>query len=106
LGRGKERLVPCGKCGRLTRKDKVVCIEKVMLTNPVERKDVYDDQYQPRITREVCYCPSCGKHLRVYEKKTEQNERARERKAMGGYRPFDTKTGVQTSRGHGQPKYD
>ncbi len=106
MGRGKERLIPCGKCGRLTRKDKAVCIEKVMLTNPLERKDVYDDQYQPRITREVCYCISCGKHLRVFDKKREQNERMRERQAMGGYRPFDAKTGIHTSRSHGQPKYD
>lgn len=79
-----------------------------MLTNPLERKDVYDDQYQPRITREVCYCISCGKHLRVFDKKREQNERMRERKAMGGFRPyrFNETTSVHTRRSHGQPKYD
>ncbi|MFH1106658.1 MAG: hypothetical protein V1787_02075 [Candidatus Micrarchaeota archaeon] len=109
MGRGKERLIPCGKCGRLTRKDKAVCIEKVMLSNPMERKDVYDDQYQPRITREVCYCISCGKHLRIFDKKREQEARARERAENAPFRQFsrfNETTGVSTTRSHGQPKYD
>ncbi len=107
MGRGRERLISCSKCGRAVRRDKAVCIEKVMLTNPVERQDTFDDQWQPRITREVCYCISCGKHLRVFDKKIKENIAKAEREKMGMFRPrFDETTGAHTSRGHGQPKYD
>ncbi len=78
--RGRERLVTCEKCGRMVRKDKAVFIEKPVFTNPLERKDVAEGQpYTRVITREVAYCPGCGKHLRVYEKKKRQLERDRER---------------------------
>lgn len=78
--RGKERVVTCEKCGRSVRKDKAVFIEKPIFTNPLERKDIAQGQpYTRMITREVAYCPGCGKHLRVYEKKKRQNERDRER---------------------------
>ncbi|MBU1198007.1 40S ribosomal protein S26 [Candidatus Micrarchaeota archaeon] len=106
MGRGRERLVHCSKCGRAVRKDKAVFIEKVMIQNPVERQDAYDDQWVPRITREVCYCISCGKHLRVFDKKKKMAERAREKKRFGGYRPLDPSTGAHTRRSHGQPRYD
>ena len=78
-GRGRERLVRCEKCGRLTRRDKAVFIEKLMFSNPLDRNQVQDEQYRTAIFREVCYCPSCGKHGRIYEKKKQQNERNRER---------------------------
>ncbi|MFA4946374.1 MAG: hypothetical protein WC607_02415 [Candidatus Micrarchaeia archaeon] len=78
--RGKERMVNCDKCGRLVRRDKAVYLEKPMFTNPLERKDIVQGQPYTRIlTREVCYCPSCGKHLGIYEKKKRLNERIRER---------------------------
>jgi len=78
--RGRERVVTCEKCGRSVRKDKAVFIEKPIFTNPLERKDIAQGQpYTRMITREVAYCPGCGKHLRVYEKKKRQNERDRER---------------------------
>ncbi len=78
-GRGRERLVRCEKCGRTVRKDKAVFIEKMMFANPLDRNQVQDEQYRSAIFREVCYCPSCGKHGRIYEKKKQQNERLRER---------------------------
>lgn len=88
MARGRERQVICAKCGRQVRRDKAVFIEKAVFSNPIERKDTADDQYTRAFFRELAYCPSCGKHLRVYEKKKEQNQRARERaqeRAMGGY---------------------
>lgn len=89
MGRGKERTIICSKCGRRTRRDKAVCIQKATLQNPVERKDVQDDQYFFKLTREMCYCASCGKHLRIYDKKIKENERAKERESRGwGYRQY------------------
>jgi len=94
MGRGKERMVVCEKCGRQTRRDKAVFIEKNIFVNPLERKDVVQGEpYSPRISREVAYCPSCGKHGRIYEKKARLNARNREREAfrqslgMGQHRP-------------------
>ena len=72
-------MVVCAKCGRQTRRDKAVFIEKPAFTNPLERKDVVDDEYTRMVTREFAYCPSCGKHLRIYEKKKRMLEAQRER---------------------------
>jgi ribosomal protein S26 len=77
--RGKEKLVRCEKCGRQIRKDKAVYIDKVMLSNPLERNQVQDEQYTRVITREVCYCISCGKHGRIFEKKKLQVAQQKER---------------------------
>ncbi len=79
MGRGKERMITCAQCGRQVRRDKAVTIEKPVFTNPLEREEVADEQYTRMITREFSYCPSCGKHFRIYQKKTQQNERGRER---------------------------
>lgn len=79
MARGRERQVICAKCGRNVRRDKAVFIEKAVFSNPIERKDTADDQYTRAFFRELAYCPSCGKHLRIYEKKMEQNQRQRER---------------------------
>ena len=76
-------MVVCEKCGRQTRRDKAVFIEKNIFVNPLERKDVVQGEpYSPRISREVAYCPSCGKHGRIYEKKARMNARNREREAF------------------------
>ena len=88
MGRGSERSVNCAKCGRRIRKDKAVFIEKAMMQNPVERKDVYDDQYTSVWRREVAYCPSCGKHMRVYEKKIQQLESQKEREERSQFSRF------------------
>lgn len=79
MGRGRERLINCAQCGRQVRRDKAVTIEKPIFTNPLNRDEVHDEQYTRMITREFSYCPSCGKHFRIYQKKTQQNQRERER---------------------------
>ena len=80
--RGRERQVNCEKCGRSVRKDKAVFIEKPILQNPLERHQLAEPStYRAVLTREVAYCPGCGKHLRVYEKKIKQNIRNDEREA-------------------------
>jgi len=91
VGRGKENQVRCEKCGRLTRRDKAVFIEKTIFSNPLDRKEVYDETYTPRLTREVAYCPSCGKHLRIYDKKIKENQRQQERRESFGFRSFKPK---------------
>ncbi|HEV8289822.1 MAG TPA: hypothetical protein VGQ00_02610 [Candidatus Norongarragalinales archaeon] len=109
MGRGRERLVRCEKCGRETRRDKAVFIEKQVFSNPLERKDVYDETYQRGFYREVAYCPGCGKHLRIYQKKIEQNIReaeraerrehfARQNPNRGGFRKFSEKRFQQERR--------
>ncbi|MDP3741803.1 MAG: hypothetical protein Q8R15_00645 [Candidatus Micrarchaeota archaeon] len=80
MARGKERQVICASCKRYCRRDKAVYIEKVVFSNPIERKDTTEqEEYKAVFKREVAYCPGCGKHLRIYEKKTEENRRNRER---------------------------
>ena len=89
--RGRERVVTCEKCGRSVRRDKAVFIEKAIFSNPLERKEVaVPEAYHRVITREVAYCPGCGKHLRIYEKKIKQVQRESERereRSRYGYRP-------------------
>ena len=80
MARGKERMVRCEKCGKEVRRDKAVYIEKNVFTVPIDRKDVTEpDYYKRSFFREVAYCPGCGKHLRIYEKKIRQNIRDQER---------------------------
>lgn len=80
MARGRERQIICASCKRYCRRDKAVYIEKVVFSNPIERKDVTDqEEYRAVFKREVAYCPGCGKHLRVYEKKKQENQRKRER---------------------------
>ncbi len=85
MARGREQQVTCEKCGRQVRRDKAVFFEKVVFSNPVDRKEVYDNQYTPRITREFAYCPSCGKHGRIYEKKKKLMQAQRERAELHPY---------------------
>ncbi|NUN11830.1 hypothetical protein HUU53_04270 [Candidatus Micrarchaeota archaeon] len=87
MGRGAEKLVRCEKCGRTVARNKAVYIEKPVLQNPLERKDVHSEHYTRVLTREVCYCISCGKHGRVFEKKKKMNAERRERAAMQFNRP-------------------
>ncbi len=80
MARGKERQIICAGCKRYCRRDKAVYIEKVVFSNPIERKDTVDqEEYRAVFKREVAYCPGCGKHLRIYEKKTQENQKRRER---------------------------
>lgn len=50
----------------------------------MERKDVHDNQYTQKVMREAAYCPSCGKHMRIYEKKKKMMEQQAERNANSG----------------------
>jgi hypothetical protein len=66
----------------MVRRDKAVYIEKPILQNPLDRHQIAEPStYRAVLTREVAYCPGCGKHLRVYEKKIKQNIRDEERAA-------------------------
>jgi len=92
-GRGRERQVTCEKCGRTVRRDKAVFYEKAVFINPIDRSQVYDTEYSNITRREVAYCPSCGKHGRIYEKKKKLAEQRRERLAQAPFgnrprRPF------------------
>ncbi len=80
MARGRERLVRCESCGRWTRRDKAVFIEKRIFSVPLDRKEVVEPEaFKRAFFREVAYCPGCGKHLRIYEKKIRQVERERRR---------------------------
>jgi ribosomal protein S26 len=81
--RGRERNVICCQCGRAARRDKAIVIEKMAFSNPLDRKDVEKpDEYSRGTFREMWYCPSCGKHSRIYEKKKKLMARQRERAAL------------------------
>jgi len=102
--RGRETQVTCEKCGRTVRRDKAVFIEKAVFTNPLDRNQVFDESYRRVLMREVAYCPSCGKHGRIYEKKKQQQERQRERNQQFGFRPrFDRPRQPQQSSTQTQP---
>jgi|GEM_PF-761127 len=101
-------MITCAQCGRQVRRDKAVTIEKPVFTNPLDRDEVADEQYTRMLTREFSYCPSCGKHFRIYQKKTQQNERSRERernkqffqrRPYGAPRPSGQGTGSQNPPG-------
>jgi len=88
MGRGRERMVQCAACGRQVRRDKAVFIEKAVFSNPVERKNADPSEaYSRAFFRELAYCPGCGKHLRIYEKKKKIMERQRERQRTFYNRP-------------------
>ncbi len=84
--RGRERLVNCDSCGARVPRDKAVSIYR----STVYSTDLKTaDDVRTSISREFHYCPSCGKHKRIYEKKKNQAARARERRNSwggGGFR--------------------
>ncbi|HIH20236.1 TPA: hypothetical protein HA244_03125 [Candidatus Micrarchaeota archaeon] len=100
--RGRETQVRCEKCGREVRRDKALFIEKAIFSNPLERKDVYSETYDRVLTREVSYCISCGKHARLFQKKKQQQERARERERMGRFSPRPGGFRPQRQQGYSQ----
>ncbi|MFA5105748.1 MAG: hypothetical protein WC506_02190 [Candidatus Micrarchaeia archaeon] len=82
--RGRERLINCDSCGARVPRDKAVSIYR----STVYSTDLKTaDDVRTSISREFHYCPSCGKHKRIYEKKKNQAARARERRDSwgGGY---------------------
>ena len=74
MGRGREPLVSCDKCKRRVPRDKAVEITKGMSFDLGEQQDVVIDL----TGRRAYYCISCGKHLKIFEKKKRQMRRRRE----------------------------
>jgi ribosomal protein S26 len=83
MGRGREKLVSCDSCGRQVRRDKAVTLDKMLFSNPMEKKETVDEQYSRGTFGRLTYCPSCGKHKRIYEKKKQMLERQKERQESG-----------------------
>ncbi len=79
-------MVTCEQCGRQIRRDKAVFIEKPVFNNPLDRSEVVDEYYTRALMREFAYCPSCGKHFRIYQKKKQMMERQRERQRAAQFR--------------------
>ena len=69
-------MVTCDKCKRLVPRDKAVEISKGMRFDLGEQQDVVLDL----TGRVVHYCVSCGKHLKIYEKKKKMLARRRQRR--------------------------
>lgn len=65
--RGRERLVTCSSCGRSVPRDKAVVYSRGVAYSTELRGQEGDIRFFER--RKMQYCPSCGKHLRIYEKK-------------------------------------
>ena len=79
-------MVTCEQCGRQIRRDKAVFIEKPVFNNPLDRSEVVDEYYTRTLMREFAYCPSCGKHFRIYQKKKQMQERQREKARNAQFR--------------------
>ena len=75
--RGRERLVNCDSCGSRVPRDKAVSLMRTTVYSTDLRTA---DDVRTMISREFHYCPSCGKHKRIYEKKKRMAARARERR--------------------------
>jgi ribosomal protein S26 len=64
--RGRERLVNCDACGRRIPRDKAVTYDQlVVYTTDLKSAD----DVRTSLRREFHYCPSCGKHRHIYERK-------------------------------------
>jgi len=77
--RGRERLITCESCGRSVPRDKAVCINKRSYFSTDLRGEENVTAFSDR---EVCYCVSCGKHRKIFEKKKRQRQRQREREGF------------------------
>ena len=93
--RGRERLLNCDSCGRRIPRDKAVSYERsTMYSTDLKTAD----DVRTFIRRENHYCPSCAKSKRIYEKKKEQMQRQRDRRASYG---GDSQGGQRSSYGSG-----
>ncbi|MBI5158885.1 hypothetical protein HY992_02080 [Candidatus Micrarchaeota archaeon] len=68
--RGRRMLVRCAQCGRSVPRGKAVTFEKGVSYSTDLRNPAEDIKYFERM--KVYYCPSCGKHLHIYDKKKAQ----------------------------------
>lgn len=64
--RGRERLLNCDSCGRRIPRDKAVSYNQ-MVVYSTDLKNA--DDVRTSLRREFHYCPSCGKHRHIYERK-------------------------------------
>lgn len=64
--RGRERLLNCDSCGRRIPRDKALTYDSITVYS-TDLKNA--DDVRTMMRREMHYCPSCGKHKRLYEKK-------------------------------------
>ena len=70
--RGSIKLVNCASCGRRVPRDKALAYERVTVYSTDLKTN---DDVRTMMRREMHYCPSCAKHLRLYEKKAQQMAR-------------------------------
>lgn len=67
--KGSEKLICCASCGRRVPRTKAVSYQRgVMYSTDLKTADdikVFE-------TRKEYYCPSCGKHRKIYDKKKVQ----------------------------------
>lgn len=67
--RGSDQLMVCAGCGRSVRRSKSVRYDsRVMYSTDLRSAD----DIKVFHTQTAYYCPSCGKHRRIYEKKKRQ----------------------------------
>ena len=64
--RGRSDLVTCSNCGRRIPRSKAVVYNKTIFYS-TDLKTADDVKYMRREKQH--YCPSCGKHFKIYEKK-------------------------------------
>ncbi len=74
--RGREKLLNCDSCGRRLPRDKAVSYNQ-MVVYSTDLKNA--DDVRTSIRREFHYCPSCGKHRHIYERKARDAARRSER---------------------------
>jgi ribosomal protein S26 len=77
--RGSIKLVNCASCGRRVPRDKALAYDRVTVYSTDLKTS---DDVRTMLRREMHYCPSCAKHLRLYAKKAEMM--ARRSHAWGG----------------------
>lgn len=78
--RGRERLLNCDSCGRRIPRDKALRYDNVTVYS-TDMKNMGEGAQDVRtmLRREQHFCPSCGKHRRLYQKKGRQMARRAER---------------------------
>ncbi len=92
--RGRNKLVNCDSCGRRIPRDKAVTYDNVTVY-ATEMKSGEGDDVRTMLRREQHFCPSCGKHRRIYEKKGRQAARRAERWGAQDQQPHRERWGRQ-----------
>jgi len=64
--KGREKLVNCASCGRRVPRTKAVSYQRGVVYS-TDLKTADDIKVFER--RKEYYCPSCGKHRKIYDKK-------------------------------------